>query len=127
GSGKEAILIVKQQMVQVLPVASVHTIQDQALLGLRQAVDLVNNFYRELGEVAPHHPLLAEVELAEIRPAHDLLFGLLWMPSNFAPPQHPQRDTVEESTSILGGSGFPQPWLANNELDRKSTRLNSSH
>ena len=29
GSGKETVLIVEQQMVQVLPVASVHAIQDQ--------------------------------------------------------------------------------------------------
>ena len=115
GGGEQAVLVVEQELVQVFPVAAVNAVENQALFGLGQAVDFVNDLDRQLGEVAPHHMLFALVELAQIGSADDFLFGLFGVAGDLAAPDDAERNAVQQRGYIFGRGGLAQTRLTDDQ------------
>jgi hypothetical protein len=116
GRGEETVLLIDDHLVEILPVSSIHPIEDHALFCFRKAVDLIHDFDRDLSKIGPDHILLSLIQLPQIRPANDLFFRLFRMAGYLTSPNHAQGKLVDQRADEFGRGGLSQSGLSNNQL-----------
>ena len=84
--GKQTKLVINQTLTEILPLATLQAVENEALLRLWEAVDLIDNFHGQACEGTPDHDFFSLVELPQVRPPDDFFFRLLGMPTHLAAP-----------------------------------------